>query len=42
MSKNNKYIDWKNWEADSFGKTSKLEETSKLDETYFNNNINLF
>ena len=35
MSKNNTYIDWKNWEADSFGKTSKLEEA------YFNN-INLF
>ena len=31
MSKNNRYIDWKNWEADSFAKTSKLEET------YFNN-----
>ena len=31
MSKNNRYIDWKNWEADSFAKTSKLEEA------YFNN-----
>ena len=31
MSKNNTYIDWKNWEADSFAKTSKLEEA------YFNN-----
>ena len=31
MSKNNRYIDWKNWEAVSFAKTSKLEET------YFNN-----
>jgi len=31
MSKNNSYIDWKNWEAGSFAKTSKLEEA------YFNN-----
>jgi len=31
MSKNNRYIDWKNWEVDSFAKTSKLEEA------YFNN-----
>ena len=31
MSKNNRYEDWKNWEADSFAKTSKLEEA------YFNN-----
>ena len=31
MSKNNRYIDWKNWEAGSFAKTSKLEEA------YFNN-----
>jgi len=31
MSKNNRYIDWKNWETDSFAKTSKLEEA------YFNN-----
>jgi len=35
MSKNNTYIDWKNWETDSFGKTSKLEET------YFNNIVKL-
>jgi 2-polyprenyl-3-methyl-5-hydroxy-6-metoxy-1,4-benzoquinol methylase len=35
MSKNNTYIDWKNWEEDSFGKTSKLEET------YFNNIVKL-
>ena len=35
MSKNNTYIDWKNWEAASFGKTSKLEET------YFNNIVKL-
>ena len=31
MSKNNRYMDWKNWEVDSFAKTSKLEEA------YFNN-----
>jgi len=31
MSKNNRYVNWKNWEADSFAKTSKLEEA------YFNN-----
>ena len=31
MSKNNTYIDWKNWDKDSFAKTSKLEEA------YFNN-----
>ena len=35
MSKNNTYIDWKNWETDSFGKTSKLEEA------YFNNIVKL-
>jgi 2-polyprenyl-3-methyl-5-hydroxy-6-metoxy-1,4-benzoquinol methylase len=35
MSKNNTYIDWKNWETDSFGKTSKLEEI------YFNNIVKL-
>ena len=35
MSKDNTYIDWKNWETDSFGKTSKLEET------YFNNIVKL-
>jgi 2-polyprenyl-3-methyl-5-hydroxy-6-metoxy-1,4-benzoquinol methylase len=35
MSKNNRYIDWKNWEADSFAKTSKLEEA------YFNNIVKL-
>ena len=35
MSKNNTYIDWKNWEADSFAKTSKLEEA------YFNNIVKL-
>jgi hypothetical protein len=35
MSKNNTNMDWKNWDADSFGKTSKLKEV------YFNN-INLF
>ena len=31
MSKNNRYIDWKNWDGASFAKTSKLEEA------YFNN-----
>ena len=31
MSKNNRYTDWKNWDAGSFAKTSKLEEA------YFNN-----
>ena len=31
MSKNNIYLDWKNWEPDSFAKTSRLEEA------YFNN-----
>ena len=35
MSKNKTYIDWKNWEADSFAKTSKLEEA------YFNNIVKL-
>ena len=35
MSKNNTYIDWKNWETNSFGKTSKLEEA------YFNNIVKL-
>ena len=35
MSKNNTYIDWKNWDKDSFAKTSKLEET------YFNNIVKL-
>jgi len=35
MSKNNTYIDWKSWETDSFGKTSKLEEA------YFNNIVKL-
>ncbi|WP_416695854.1 methyltransferase domain-containing protein [Candidatus Pseudothioglobus sp. Uisw_050_01] len=35
MSKNNTYIDWKNWDTDSFGKTSQLEET------YFNNIVKL-
>ena len=35
MSKDNTYIDWKNWETDSFGKTSKLEEI------YFNNIVKL-
>ena len=35
MSKNNTYIDWKNWDKDSFAKTSKLEEA------YFNNIVKL-
>ena len=35
MSKNNRYIDWKNWDKDSFAKTSKLEEA------YFNNIVKL-
>ena len=35
MNKNNTYINWKNWNSDLFGKTSKLEEV------YFGNIIKL-